>query len=55
MEYRTAPSGKWQPALVGQETVEHLLDSQFDKYLKDVEAAARVSVSLLSRACARRD
>ena len=36
VEFRTAPSGRWFPAKMSQEIVEHLLETQFDKYLKDV-------------------
>ena len=50
VEYRTAPSGSWHASLMGQETVEHLLSTQFAKYLKDVELAAKVR----ARANARR-
>ena len=53
VEFRTAPSGRWFPAKMSQEIVEHLLETQFDKYLKDVEAAAKDCAAAVRRLVAK--
>mmetsp|Transcript_29043 Transcript_29043/g.67935 ORF Transcript_29043/g.67935 Transcript_29043/m.67935 type:complete len:147 (+) Transcript_29043:197-637(+) len=39
-EYQTMPSGKWHPSMFASSVVEEMLNSQFQKYLDDVEKAA---------------
>ena len=37
VEYQTAPSGKWHPALYEEEVVEQLLNTQFHDFVKKVK------------------
>ena len=39
VEYQTAPSMKWHPALYAQSVVQQLLDTQFDSYIEGVQKA----------------
>uniref|UniRef100_A0A7S2SMM4 Uncharacterized protein n=1 Tax=Mucochytrium quahogii TaxID=96639 RepID=A0A7S2SMM4_9STRA len=48
-EYRTQPSGKWLPAEFSSDTIDHLLSTQFGKYLSDVEKAAKDCAAAVRR------
>ena len=39
VEYQTAPSMKWHPALYAESVVQQLLDTQFDAYIEGVQKA----------------
>ena len=39
VEYQTAPSGKWHPAMYCESVVRRLLARQFDEYVKGVRSA----------------
>ena len=48
-EYLSMPSGTWLPSQFAADTVEHLLDTQFAKYLGDVEKAAKDCAAAVRR------
>jgi len=48
-EYQAAPSGKWAPCGYSQETIEYLLDTAYEHYLKDVEKAAKDCAAAVRR------
>jgi len=53
VEYKTEPSGTWHSAHFSAETVRHLLNTQFTKYLSDVENAAKDCAAAVRRVIAK--
>lgn len=49
VEFQSSPSGTWSMCRYSQETVEQLLDSSFQLYLKDVEKAAKDCAAAVRR------
>ena len=48
-EYRTVPSGKWHSSKYSAAIVRHLLKTQFQKYLDDVEKASKDCAAAVRR------
>jgi len=48
-EYQTVPSGEWNCAYFSSDTIEHMINSQYAKYLQDVEAAAKDCAAAVRR------
>ena len=49
VEYRSMPSGLWLPAKFSKEVVEMLLQTQFGKYMSDVEKASKDCAAAVRR------
>mmetsp|Transcript_6743 Transcript_6743/g.10652 ORF Transcript_6743/g.10652 Transcript_6743/m.10652 type:complete len:151 (+) Transcript_6743:85-537(+) len=48
-EYQCMPSGLWHPAKACSEVVKELIDTQFNKYLDDVEKATKDCAAAVRR------
>lgn len=49
VEYRAFPSGVWRPAKFCESVVEQFLDTQFEKYMDDVEKASKDCAAAVRR------
>jgi hypothetical protein len=49
VEYQTAPSGLWHPSKFCADVVQEMLDTQYSKYMHDVEKASRDCAAAVRR------